>query len=58
MATKIVTLTDICKSVKMDPKMARRKLRRVKDAPKTADTKHWAWTPGKVAAVKRVLTEA
>lgn len=55
MTADVVTVTDIAKQLRIDPKLARAKLRRLKGVPKTVTPARWAWSKAKVATVKRML---
>ena len=51
-----VTLAQIAQQLKLDPKIARRKLRRLGDqVPTTVEKGRWVWTPANAAKVKALL---
>lgn len=53
---KIVTITDIAKSLRKSPKSLRVKARRVeKQLPPTVNKKDWAWEASKAPQAKKVL---
>lgn len=52
----VVTLKELCKQKKVDPKTARRKLRASRSAPKPVSDARWAWTPVKAKAAARIIT--
>lgn len=55
----MTTITIISKSLKIDAKTARRRLRNLgKKVPPTIDKKHWAWTPANAAKVRTLLKGA
>lgn len=57
MTTKIttVTLTDILKGKKINPKMARRRLRNSDDTPKPVDGARWAWSKTDAVKVRKIV---
>jgi hypothetical protein len=59
MPNDTVTITQIAKSLRIDPKTARARLRRLKrGVPKTVTDTRWAWSKDKAATVKRLLHKA
>jgi hypothetical protein len=55
----VVTITDIAKQLKISPKVARARLRKLKDVPATIDRASWSWRKGaQVERVKALLKDA
>jgi hypothetical protein len=54
MPNDTVTIAQIAKQMKLDPKVARSRLRRAgKDVPKTITAGRWSWSKDKATIVKR-----
>jgi hypothetical protein len=54
----VVTITDIAKQLKISPKVARARLRKLKDVPATIDKATWSWRKAQVDRVKALLKDA
>ncbi len=52
-----VTIAEIAKQLKLDPKVARARLRKLKNVPATIDQARWSWRQAQVDRVKALLKD-